>query len=73
MSISMSRTGYLKVDLDVTVKGPLSKKEGEKLKKEIINFFEERKINISGKISHVEINTIEVEKSNTNLDYDTTV
>lgn len=61
-------TGYLKVALDVTVMGAMAKSQAQKLECDLLEFFAERKVNLNGKISFIQINTLEVEKNYNRID-----
>lgn len=63
-----TETGFLKVNLDITVLGALPKNQAQKIESDLLEFFKERKLNIDGKIQYISINTLEVSKANTNLD-----
>lgn len=63
-----TETGYLKVALDVTIMGAMAKNQAQKLESDLLEFFAERKVNLNGKISFIQIDTLEVEKNYSNLD-----
>ena len=68
MATSITESGFLRIDLDVSVSGPLNKDEAEKIKVELLKFFKENKYNVKGKMKYISISTLEVEHSYTNLD-----
>ena len=63
-----TETGYLKLDLNVTVIGALPKGRAKEIESELFEFFKERRLNIEGKISYVKIDTLDVEHNYQNLD-----
>lgn len=65
---SYTETGYLKVTLDVTVVGAMPKNKAQKIESDLLEFFKDRKLNIDGKISFVQICTLEANHNYSNLD-----
>ncbi len=66
-----TETGYLKIQLNSSVLGVMSKEHAASIERELLEFFKERKLNIEGKISYVSINTSDIEKNYQNLDTST--
>lgn len=58
-----TETGYLRVALDVTIMGAMGKSQAQKMESDLLDFFAERKVNLSGKISFIQISALEVDKS----------
>ncbi len=60
--------GIMKVELDVSTQGPLSKNEVDMIQRDLLKFFEKKKLNISGKIKFLRVTTFEVEHNNAYTD-----
>jgi len=63
-----SKIGFLRVKVDLTVMGSMEKNKAQKLESDLLEFFKNNEVNVRGKIEHVQIDTLEVNSTNTNLD-----
>lgn len=65
---SLTKTGFLNIELRITVVGYLNKTDSDQIKNNLMKYLDQEKISYEGKFKYVDIETLEVEKSGGHLD-----
>ena len=65
---SITETGYLRLEIDISVEGPLSLKESNKITTALFKFFKDRNLNVRGTLKHIGVTALMVDKSSSKSD-----
>ena len=69
---SITEKGVMRIDVQVSIDGPMPREQHDNIQRELLQFFKNRKLNVQGDIKYIAVSTFGVEANYSNLDTSTT-